>query len=292
MTKIESILAATDFSADSRRAVRRAATLAAALSIRKSVVLHVLEDSWVDTVKRFLGTPAEAEKGAVDEALRSLQRLTEEVGWKTGIVPEPWVRTGKILQVVAETSNDFDLIVLGAHGEYQVASLALGTTSQRLASTTLKPLLVVKNNPEKPYLRVLIAVDFSPNSVKALRFSQAIAPKAETRVVHVYEHFSEKKLAYAGLSDETIERYRAKARSEAEREITRTMQSAGISSDVLDIFLEHGHPAAMLHTIIDEWNPDLVIAGKHGRSRLEEFLLGSVTMHLLTESRSDVLVVV
>ncbi|MBA4419318.1 MAG: hypothetical protein C0392_15660 [Syntrophus sp. (in: bacteria)] len=291
MIQIESILVVTDLSAYSRHAVQRAARLAEALSIEKGVVLHVLEQSWIDSVKHFMGASMGVEKGAVDEAMRSLQALTDEIRQKTNFALVPQVRTGKILDVINKASTDFDLLVCGAHGEYQIASLALGTTSQRLASTTLKPVLVVKNNSERPYRRVLIAVDFSPNSVKALRFSRAIAPKAETRIVHVFEHLFEKKMAYAGLSDEIIEEYRAKARSEAEAEMAQIIESAEISSDMFDIFLKHGHPAARLHEIIDEWDPDLVIAGKHGRSRLEEFLLGSVTMHLLTESKNDVLVV-
>ncbi len=35
---------------------------------------------------------------------------------------------------------------------------------------------------------------------------------------------------------------------------------------------------------------DLIVIGKHGRSMLEELLLGSVTTHVLAESAGDVLV--
>ena len=35
---------------------------------------------------------------------------------------------------------------------------------------------------------------------------------------------------------------------------------------------------------------DLIVVGKHGRSVMEDLLLGSVTSHVLTESVGDVLV--
>jgi nucleotide-binding universal stress UspA family protein len=38
----------------------------------------------------------------------------------------------------------------------------------------------------------------------------------------------------------------------------------------------------------DEWNPDLIIVGSHGRTALGRFVLGSVSQRVLTESRCSV----
>jgi nucleotide-binding universal stress UspA family protein len=37
--------------------------------------------------------------------------------------------------------------------------------------------------------------------------------------------------------------------------------------------------------------PDLIVLGKHGRSRLDKLLLGSVTQHTLDQTSCDVLIV-
>jgi len=53
MIHIDSILATTDFSLAARNAAERAAMLAAAIPVRKGVLLHVLEESWPDILGQF-----------------------------------------------------------------------------------------------------------------------------------------------------------------------------------------------------------------------------------------------
>jgi len=55
MTRIRSILAATDFSPNSRHAAERTAMLGATLGVPRGLLLHVLEESWLESLKRFIG---------------------------------------------------------------------------------------------------------------------------------------------------------------------------------------------------------------------------------------------
>jgi nucleotide-binding universal stress UspA family protein len=50
----------------------------------------------------------------------------------------------------------------------------------------------------------------------------------------------------------------------------------------------YGSPASEVIRKADEWKPDLVIVGSHGRSALGRFVLGSVSQKVLTEARSSV----
>jgi len=52
------------------------------------------------------------------------------------------------------------------------------------------------------------------------------------------------------------------------------------------------HGAATLRILEQEQtiDADLIVIGKHGRSVMEELLLGSVTKHVLAHSSSDVLI--
>jgi nucleotide-binding universal stress UspA family protein len=49
-----------------------------------------------------------------------------------------------------------------------------------------------------------------------------------------------------------------------------------------------GSPARELIARADEWAPDLVVVGSHGRTALGRFVLGSVSQKVLTESRNSV----
>jgi len=51
---------------------------------------------------------------------------------------------------------------------------------------------------------------------------------------------------------------------------------------------ECGSPAWEIISQADEWKPDLIVVGSHGRSALGRFFLGSVSQKVLTEARSSV----
>ncbi len=290
MTRIRSILAATDFSPNSRHAAERTAMLGATLGVPRGLLLHVLEESWLESLKRFVGSPAEVERGIIDDASNSLVELAEEIRQASGFSFKTQVRKGSTLDGIAEAASDHDLLVVGAHGRHPVRTLALGTTAQRLLGKTRTPVLVVKGKPDRPYRRILVAVDFSPNSQMAMEGCSAIAPEALVRVVHVYEPLLERQMISAGASDKVLEEYRAKARIDAETQMTAFLEAGQWSTGRTLQHVEYGHPSARLPEIAHEWGPDLVVVGKHGRSRVEELLLGSVTIHLLSQSRCDVLV--
>jgi nucleotide-binding universal stress UspA family protein len=290
MNNIDSILAATDFSPNSRHAAERAAMLGAALGVRRGLLLHVLEESWLESLKRFVGSPVEVEQGIIDNASSSLAELAEESRKASGFSFETQVQRGSTLDVIVETASGHALLVVGAHGRHPVRALALGTTAQRLLGKTSKPVLVVKGKPDRPYRRILVAVDFSPNSRKAMESSYTIAPGALVKVVHVYEPLLERQMISAGASDAVLDEYRAKARIDAEAQMTAFLEAGGWSMGKTLQHVEYGHASARLPEIVEGWNPDLVVVGKHGRSRVEELLLGSVTIHLLSQSQCDVLV--
>jgi len=58
MKQLQTTLAATDFSQDSRYAAERAAILGSTLAIQRESLLHVLEQSWLDSLKQFINIAA------------------------------------------------------------------------------------------------------------------------------------------------------------------------------------------------------------------------------------------
>lgn len=290
MIRIDSILATTDFSLAARNAVERAAMLAAAMPVRKGVLLHVLEESWPDILGQFGTSSPRIKRRVADEALRSLDDLTEEIRQLSHFDLEPQIRIGKVLDVIVEAAADYSLLVLGARGRHPIRAFTLGTTSQRLLNKTQQSVLVVKRRPNTAYQRILIAVDFSPHSVKALAYGLALAPQADIYMTHVFEPQFEKSMVLAGITSDVLKEYREKAYQDAKAEMTDFVETVETGSGRVFHCIERGYAPAKLRENARKWDVDLIVVGKRGKSIIEKLLLGSVTMHLLVESKCDVLV--
>ncbi|MDV7391115.1 universal stress protein, partial [Arthrospira platensis SPKY1] len=166
-----------------------------------------------------------------------------------------------------------------------------GTTAERLLRQIHKPILVVKNEAATPYQRVLVAVDFSPHSRRALAGGTALAPQGEIHLAHVFEALFEVEMRYASVTEETIQEYRARARAQAEADLQRFIDACGVDDGRLHRSIEQGgHVPTKLLDKAREIGADLVVVGKHGQSLTEALLLGSVTLHLLAACPCDVLV--
>ena len=289
MVSLQSILAATDFSTDARRAAERAAMICATAGLSRGAVLHVLESSWLDTLKRF-SLRADLDQSMAN-ASRALDEWVATLRERSGITLEPQVRVGKVLNTILEAATDFDLLALGARGNHPLRDFAVGTTAERLLRQTHKPILVVRREAAAPYQRVLVAVDFSPHSRRALAWGTALAPQGEIYLAHVFEALFAVEMRYASVTEETVQEYRAKARAQAEADLQRFIDAFGVDEGRLHRSIEQGgHVPTKLLDKAREIGADLVVVGKHGQSLTEALLLGSVTLHLLAACPCDVLV--
>lgn len=288
---LQKILAATDYSRDGRHAAERAAILCSQIEASQGVLLHVLESSWLDTLKHFVSLSEEVDRSVTAKAQESLKELTAAIRKRNGVGLEPWIRTGPVLEMILEAAAEFNLLVLGARGRHPLRDFTVGTTTQRLLRRTSKPVLVVRRKAVEPYRRVLVAVDFSSYSANALAYGQAVAPGAEIYLTHVYQALFEGKMQDAGVSVDTIHEYRRKARNQSKMAMRNFIEAAKVGGKRLHLSIEYGsHVPSKLLSKIRHVDADLVVVGKHGKSLVENFLMGSVTLHMLAECPCDVLV--
>ncbi len=295
MEKPAHILVATDLSAHAGRAETRAAMLAQSLGAGKLVLLHVLPRLPLEAFTNILErTPLETEQRLFDAARAALEERAGRLGAQYGIATESAVRIGRAHLGIAEEADarDAGLVVVGGYGADLVRELFLGATAEKVLRRSLRPVLIVKQEPTAAYRRLLVPVDFSPSSSRALDWALAVSHGAEVTVVHVYEAPYESTLRYASVEDRVLEAYQAVARRQAQeamRGFLEPRRAAG--TDFLERML-HGHPAAGIRELTEEMRPDLIVMGKHGQTEFEELLLGSVTRHVLSETPCDMLVAV
>jgi nucleotide-binding universal stress UspA family protein len=292
MTALRTLLAATDLSAPSRRAVLRAAQLARASGARLEL-LHVVEARALEQLRHLLGQQATpVADRLLEEAREELRQLAAEIGAPLGLSPGTSLASGPVLQEITARADalDADLVVVGARGAGFMRHLLLGATAERLLRKTLRPLLVVRQVPHGHYRRVLVPVDFSPWTRQAMGIARLVAPNAEITLFHAYEVPFEGKLRFAGVEQEEILRYRAAAERDAQEKLRQALREAGWTARGVHLLAVHGDASSRILEQEEEGDADLIVMGKHGSGITEELLLGSATRHVLAEARCDVLV--
>lgn len=292
MSDLHRILAATDLSAPARHAVERAALVKKDTSAVLHL-LHVANLSPLDRLRQLMGvTPAEMEQRVLDAARQKLRSLVEGLPQRFDEITGIHVVAGSLLAELTKLAEALsaDMLVCGARGESVIRHYALGTTALRMLSTARCPVLVVKLPPHESYKRLLVPVDFSASSLRAINNAISIAPHADIVLLHVFDVPFEGHLRYANVDEDTIHHYRIVAKQEATQKIQALRNQAGLNSRQSSLVVLHGNPALRITEQEQEQDCDLIVMGKHGENLVEELLLGSVTKHVLAESQGDVLV--
>ncbi len=292
MSRLHTILAATDLSAPARHAVGRAALMAQEAGARLALQ-HVVSVGALDELRQLLAPGAgELQQRLLDEVRDEVQALAAEMAERYGMAAEVHLTVGTVLTEIASHADAIDagLIVLGARGAGFMRELLLGATTERVLRTTVRPLLVVKQIAHERYRRALVPVDFSPRSRAALQLVQLVAPAAELVLLHAFEVPFEGKLRYAGVEESALSSLRVSAKREATRRMNELVASAGVDPDRVRRIVLHGEASMQILEQEQEQDCDLIVIGKRGQGMLGELLLGSVTKHVLAQSACDVLV--
>lgn len=102
---------------------------------------------------------------------RSLADNAAGISAETGITAQVNVTAGDVLNEIQSSCGRADMLVLGARGNNSLRDAFIGTTAERLLGKCQQPILIVKRPPKQPYARVLVPLDFTPNSEKTLRMA-------------------------------------------------------------------------------------------------------------------------
>jgi nucleotide-binding universal stress UspA family protein len=291
---IKKILAACDLSRHSLYAATRAAILCADLKCDRIELLSVKEAGLPDTLGLAMSTTsAAAESLLVERSLGELQLIAAQLQDNHGIHCTHTVKFGKPEKEIISWADQLpaDLTVIGVRGGNFLTRLFLGNTADKLARTSKTPLLVVKKHPARSYRRVLVPVDFSENSRRAAHMALKIAPDAKVTFLHAFDVVVEEQMRYMNVAQDIIREYHVKAGEEALRDLNQFIAGIQAGDRSFSRTVIFGHPGHVICDHAKTMKPDLIVLGKHGRSRFEELLLGSVTQHALDQTSCDILIV-
>lgn len=292
MDEIRSIVVPTDFSALSAAAATRAASFAR-LDGAAVHLVHSISPLLVDPYG--LGLPVATWKElcrAAQEKLEETRRAVEAKGVQN--ITVHLAESTDVLAGIAEAveAHGPELVVMGTHGRSGLQRAFLGSVADRALRAIDRPILVVKEDPicaAKPIARILIAVDFSPHSDRALAAAADLAARldASVEVIHAF-HLPPGYGPYASAAAAEFER-----RIEAdvlERLAATRAQLEARKIPVKDHF-RRGRPDIVIADAAKQLGCQLIAMGTRGRTGLSHVLLGSVAERTLRAAPCSVLCV-
>lgn len=187
--------------------------------------------------------------------------------------------------------------LLGGQGHGGATERLLGRTAQRVIRHAEVPLLVVKQ-PQSlaPPTRLMAAVDWSENSVRALLVAARLREEQGglLSVLHVidspyvpyvraFAHEQEAAEALDQMADEQLARLADF--------VGAVLAEAGGKPDELTEAVLFGDPATTIASQAATLLAELIVVGVHGSTKVARYLLGSTAEKLVTAANTDILVV-
>ena len=278
------ILAATDFSTRSNRALRQAGLLAQPGRAQLHIV-HVVDDDQPEELVRM--EKREAER-VLNEQAGSMPELS-------GVQAQLMVVTGDpfdgILKTAAEVNAD--LIVMGSHRKQLLLDIFVGTTIERVIRKGSFPVLMVNHEAQRKYENVVAAIDMSDASANAVRVALStglISDKGAT-LLHAFVAVAQGKLSVAGSDQQSIDSYIASERQRALDEVAAFLVANDLRRIRWSLRVEEGGPMEIISRAVSEMHPDLLVMGTQGRSAFRKMLIASVTDEALRSLNVDILAV-
>jgi nucleotide-binding universal stress UspA family protein len=221
-----------------------------------------------------------------DDGKALLKRAAEQM--KPGATVHLHLMDGHAVDTVLAVADEVeaDLIVVGRRGLGRAAGILLGSVSTAIVHGAKAPVLVVHNTPVQPIERVLVGVDGSYPSSRALSAAAKWAPQAALSAMHVaHIPTAVRTLVQQASStpDEAVERI-------VEEVVAKTTAQAELGDRPVKTLWAEGDPGTVLASSYADGQFDLAVIGSRGLGTLQELVLGSVSERLLRLATGPVLV--
>lgn len=316
--KFRRILVPLDFSGFSRQALACAVPLARVYGAKISLV-HVVQPQVLIAPIPGGGTysgaylPISTDSmtsgvNAVRAAKAQLDKLS------TQLLPEELrdrnvVRLGNAAYEVVSAAKSLkaDLIVLSAHGQSRLKHMMLGSTAERIVRHASCPVFTVRCQPDSsagrklssekpvyparlPWRRILVPLDFSPTSLKALQTAVPLARQsgAQLLLLNVVEPNPYPAGMDGGvlvLPDSVV------VACHARQHLPRVARRWVPPSVRVVSLVGQGRAASVIVDTAGEKRVDLIVLSTHGHTGLERLLMGSTAEQVVRHAQCPVFVV-
>ena len=187
--------------------------------------------------------------------------------------------------IVAQSARGYDAVVVGRRGLSKLADLFLGSVANKIVEVMKDTSVwVVGDNINSK--RILLAVDASENTVKAVDYvgNVATASDAEVTLFHVVRRFGF--LDNPTLRDHEVEGFWEEVKKDIPRMVglyKERLEKAGVKGHRIStqVNLHSSSRAKDILTEAREGEYGTIVMGRRGLSKVREFLMGRVTSKVL-----------
>lgn len=293
MAETTKVLVATDLSDWAQKAETRAAILAKTIQNGKMNLLYVQEKADTDIFLKLMSGIQEFSTDQITKRVQeNLAKRADKIAAEQGVTVTPIARVGEIADEAQAVLKEqgATILVMGKHGQGYHSVPIIGNTPVKVIQGCPCPVLVVQNEPEQSYKRVLIPVDFTAGSSHQIKQALPFIPQdAEITLIHICMPPADLQQNFMAVSLQVIETLKERVVEEMSVKMQKFIEKLGIDRPLkseVKVGLPH-------HTILDyvkEQQIDLLVLGKKPRNRFTEYLVGSMVHTGLNEAECDVLI--
>lgn len=234
------------------------------------------------TVEEKVLRARDFEMSVLETLYKKAERITEEakslfkeerVEAKTEVL-----RDDDVARTIVDYSKDFDLTIMGAHGENEKDLYALGSVTKKIIRHTKCPTLVVKK--ASALLKMLVCLDGSEHSIRALKYAGALAEKMGS------------KITLLNVDESRVLTKSSSVAKESDSQILKnSLHTAGLSGLKVEEIVEHGFPPDVITNIAQKGQYDLIVLGRKRLRKARILSLGSVADDVAAKAKCPVLIV-
>ena len=277
------LLCATDLLPKSEAAIDRAGLLAQELGADLSL-LHVVSPV----------TSERALEQSLQIAIARMKSRARPPAWRARTLPNVIVRAGSPGRVVLDTiaGEKPDLFIIGPHRKRGVLDALQGTIAEKAVSARQCPVLIVQENASTRYRNVLLALDSSDASRRAVRVAEQLVLRdgAQATVVHACATVRHAVLQAAG-AEAPVTFSTDCSPNEATAAMRELLVQESADPARYELAVVDGTALPTIKRAIESLQPDLLVLGTRGDGRMRRAVLGSVANQLMRIARCDTLIV-
>lgn len=289
----KTILAATDFSEYSKTAINICLGVYRCMKT-KLCILHTIER--IPHKPRHLSSctaPEDMKQKLEKETVDKIKAMIPEgIREKSDIIP--MVRFGKpyneILQVAKE--ENVDLLVIGTHGRAGVDRVLMGSVAEKIVRKAHCPVMVIKGKKYAGFKRIIVPVDFSDCSRRALEYAIATAGAHKSRltVLHISEESFVEPYINAANSEEEADEIMKEIDQVTKTRYDEFLKTVDLGEVEHEKLLMKGVPETEIVEIAMEQQADLVVMGTYGRAGIKHILIGSTAEEVVRAVHCDIII--